>query len=52
MAISRHRTRFTFKRYNTTCERNLREAARKLENYIAERGKSEKESIPNSPYHR
>jgi hypothetical protein len=47
-----HRTRFTFKRYNTTCERNLRKAARKLvENYIAERENRYRNLSLISPYH-
>ena len=42
MAISGHRTRSTFERFNSTSERDV-----KLENYIVERRKSEQESIPN-----
>lgn len=37
MAISGHRTRSIFERYNIVSERDLTDAARKLENYIAER---------------
>ena len=34
MTISGHRTRQTFERYNITSERDLRDAARKLETYL------------------
>src|SRR5207302_3200827 len=35
MAISGHRTRAVFERYNIVSERDLRDAARKLEDYLA-----------------
>lgn len=46
MAISGHRTRSTFERYNITSERDLREAAKKLETYIDGQKKAEAETLP------
>jgi hypothetical protein len=46
MAISGHRTRSTFERYNITSERDLREAAKKLETYINGQAKPAQEAIP------
>ncbi len=36
MLISGHKTRSVFERYNVVSERDLQEAARRLENYIEE----------------
>jgi integrase len=46
MAISGHRTRSTFERHNITSERDLREAAKKLETYINGQAKPAQEAIP------
>lgn len=46
MAISGHKTRAVFERYNIVSERDLKDAARKLENYIAERKEAYPEISP------
>ena len=48
MAISGHRTRQTFERYNITSGRDLREAVRKLETYLQGRSKTASETCPET----
>lgn len=47
MAVSGHRTRSTFERYNITSDRDLRDAAKKLEIFIENQPKPDAEIIPN-----
>src|SRR5262245_44981782 len=51
MRISGHKTRSVFERYNIVSERDLHEAARKLENYMAERTKAQLGHTLGTPQH-